>query len=50
VCGVFFVELLYNCWTKTKVVTKKPEALPQVAETVPALTDDDSFKQAKPIN
>jgi len=50
VCGVFFVELLYNCWSGTKGITKKPESPPQEHETVPTFVDDDSFKQLKPIN
>ena len=50
VCGVFFVELVYNCCTRAEAVPKKPEAPPQVTETVPTFADDDSFKQLKPIN
>ena len=50
VCGVFFVELVYNYCIKAKAVPKKPEAPPQVTETVPTFAEDDSFKQVKPIN
>ena len=50
VCGVFFVELVYNYCTKAKAVPKKPEAPLQVTETVPTFVEDDSFKQVKPIN